>query len=155
MPNYSMDSDPEYWQAPEAFKSLLALAKTIGTRGSWFALGDPDNENTPMAVVLDMKPGYVITRHTHPCARLEIIVRGSLDTGDRVLFPGDIMYSGAHEFYGPKVAGPEGCTTLEVFATVTGASYRITEEADGSITSTNLVKDFKTAFKHLLPPDAA
>ena len=154
MPNYSMDNDADFWQAPEAFKPLLALAKTIGTRGSWFALGDPNDENTPMAVVLDMKPGYVITRHAHPCSRLEVVVRGTLDTGDKVLVPGDIMYSDADEFYGPKVAGPDGCTTLEVFATVTGASYRITEEADGSITSTNLVKDFATAFKHALPANA-
>jgi anti-sigma factor ChrR (cupin superfamily) len=155
MPNYSMDNDPDFWQAPDQFKHLLDLAKTIGTRGSWFALGDPNDENTPMAVVLDMKPGYVITRHCHPCARLEVIVRGTLDTGDKVLTPGDIMYSGAHEFYGPKVAGPEGCTTLEVFATVAGASYRIIEEEDGSITSTNLVTDFETAFKHLLPAKTA
>ncbi len=52
----------------------------------------------------------------------------------------------AHELYGPKTAGPNGCTTVEVFAKAVGAYERITEEPDGSRQTTNLIRNFQEGF---------
>jgi len=150
MADYSMDRDPEYWQAPARFRALFEKMHSLGVRVSYFPLGDADDDNTPVAVVVEMKPGFVIMRHAHPCARFETIVRGSLEAGDTVLQVGDVMVSAAGELYGPKTAGKDGCTTIEVFGTAAGVTQRIEERADGSVETVDL-QQFDVAFKHLSP----
>ena len=100
MADYAMD-DPGYWQAPKRFRALFEKLKSFGIRASYFPVGDADKDTTPVAVVVEMKPGFVIMRHAHPCDRFEVIVRGTLEAEDRVLHPGDIMVSKAGELYGP------------------------------------------------------
>lgn len=150
MPNYSMDEDAAFWQAPGRFSVLDAKSPLINTRASWFPMGDVNNDGTPVAMVFKMEPGYVITRHAHPCHRFEVVVRGSIDTGDRVLVPGDVMISEPNEFYGPKTAGKDGCTTIEIFSTAIGAVSRMVEGEDGTVQTVNLVEQFEVGFKHLL-----
>ncbi len=150
MPDYAMDEDPEFWQAPKRFRAIFEKLRSLGIRASYFALGDADNDATPVAVVVEMPPGFVIMRHAHPCARFETIVRGTLESEDRVLRPGDVMVSAAGELYGPKKAGKDGCTTIEVFGTAPGVTKRIEERADGSIETVDL-EQFDVAFKHLAP----
>lgn len=146
MPNYSMDEDPAYWQAPERFKVPFEQSGLMGIRSSYFPLGDPNDDNTPMAVVLEMEPGYVITPHAHQCERFEVVVRGTLTTEGRVYRPGDVLTAKANEFYGPKTAGKDGCTTIEVFAKATGAIFRLTKDASGQVTATNMLEAFGAAF---------
>ena len=149
MPDYSIDEDPDYWQAPERFRSIFEKLRSLGIRASYFPLGDANNDSTPVAVVVEMQPGFVIMRHAHPCDRFEVIVRGTLETEDRVLRPGDVMVSAAGELYGPKTAGKDGCTTIEVFGTAAGVTKRIEERADGSTVTVDL-EQFDVAFKHLV-----
>ncbi len=150
MADYSMDEDPEYWQAPARFRALFDKVRSFGVNASYFPLGDADNDGTPVAVVVEMKPGFVIMRHAHPCDRFEVIVRGTLETEDRVLRAGDVMVSKAGELYGPKTAGKDGCTTVEVFGTAAGVTRRIEERADGSVETVDL-EQFDVAFAHLAP----
>jgi hypothetical protein len=89
-------------------------------------------------------------RHAHPCDRFEVIVRGTLEAEDRTLRVGDVMTSKAGELYGPKKAGKDGCTTIEVFGTAAGVTKRIEERADGSTVTVDL-EQFDVAFKHLAP----
>lgn len=84
--------------------------------------------DAPAVVVLEMPPGYVLFRHAHICHRFEIVVKGSLQAGDRTLGPGDVMTARPGEWYGPHVAGPDGCTTAEVFGTLDGV-FRVFAEA--------------------------
>lgn len=149
MADYSMDEDPDYWQAPGRFRPLLEKLRSFGIRASYFALGDTDNDSTPVAVIVEMPPGFVIMRHAHPCDRFEVIVRGTLESEDRILRPGDVMVSAAGELYGPKKAGEEGCTTIEVFATAPGVTKRIEERPDGSVETVDL-EQFDIAFRHLV-----
>lgn len=146
MPNYSMDEDAAYWQAPERFRKLLEMGSSIGVKSSIFPLGDPNDNNTPMAVVLQMEPGYVITNHAHPCERFEVVVRGTLAADGRIYRPGDVLTAHANEFYGPKTAGKEGCTTIEVFAKANGAHERMTKDENGRVVVTNLLEAWGTAF---------
>jgi len=150
MPNYSMDEDPAYWQAPERFRGLFDQTPSMGVKTSYFPLGDPNDDNTPMAVVLQMEPGYVITNHAHACERVEVIMRGTLTAEGRVYKAGDVLTAKANEFYGPKVAGKDGCTTLEVFAKTTGSIWRIVKNESGEVVRTNMLESFTTAFAHAL-----
>jgi len=146
MPNYSMDHDAEFWQAPDRFRVLFELAPKNGSPSSFFPMGDPDDDETPVAVVVNWEPGYVITRHAHTCERFEIVVRGRINDGTRDLVPGDVMTSHAYEFYGPKVAGPEGCTTVEIFSAATGVYQRVSEDENGVPRVHNLLTEFASVF---------
>ena len=154
MPNYSMDEDPGFWQAPERYRTPFEKSPQMGVRCSYFALGDANDDNTPVAVVLQMEPGFVITQHAHPCERVEVVVRGTLTADGRVYRPGDVLTARPNEFYGPKTAGKEGCTTMEIFSNASGATYRVTKDESGKVTRTNLVEAFGTAFAHQLQKKA-
>lgn len=90
--------------------------------------GDPD---APAVLVLTMPPGYVMFRHAHRCHRVEVVVRGSMESDGRTLGPGDVMTAGPGEWYGPHVVGPQGCTTVEIFATFDGVFRVLAEDDDG------------------------
>lgn len=97
-----------------------------------FVLGeDPADAEAPAVVLLEMPPHYVLFRHAHICHRFEVVVRGSLQAGGRTLGPGDVMTARPGELYGPHVAGPEGCTTAEVFGSLEGVFRVLSETADG------------------------
>jgi anti-sigma factor ChrR (cupin superfamily) len=96
-----------------------------------FVLGDQGDPASPAVVLLEMPPGYVLFRHAHPCHRFEVVVKGSLRAGDRLLHPGDVMTAEPGEWYGPHVAGPDGCTTAEVFDSQEGVFRVLAESDDG------------------------
>jgi hypothetical protein len=97
----------EYWLQPDNYIQL------DGIRSSHRVLGS--DRRAPRIVIMDMGPGFLIPRHYHGCERYEMIVTGSFYSGDEVLHPGDVMLAHANEVYGPKLAGPTGCMTVEVF----------------------------------------
>ena len=92
---------------------------------------DPPAWASPAAVLLEMPPGYVLFRHAHICHRFEVVVKGSLEAGGRVLGPGDVMTARPGEMYGPHRAGPDGCTTLEVFGSLEGVFRVIAAGPEG------------------------
>lgn len=105
-----------------------------------YVLGDdPEAEDAPAVVVLEMPPGYVLFRHAHICHRFEIVVKGSLRAGDRTLGPGEVMTARPGEWYGPHTAGPEGCTTAEVFGTLEGV-FRVLADSGQGIAEFDLRK---------------
>ena len=115
MPFMSIN-DPQFWK--NCPKGLELISKSMeGTGGgvAYFVMGEP-RDNAPTVVALRMAPNWVLPRHAHDCYRLEVIVQGTLDVGERVLQVGDVMVSAPNTFYGPHVAGPEGCTTFEIFS---------------------------------------
>jgi hypothetical protein len=127
---FGIESD-EYWDAPGRWK-ILQSGRVPGVKPTVFPLGDPEAEDVPVVYILKMDPGFVLTRHAHDCHRVELVLQGSLDVGERTLSPGDVMVSAAWEFYGPHIAGPDGCVTAEVFATGAAAYRLIYEDLEGS-----------------------
>jgi hypothetical protein len=93
---------------------------------------DPESQNAAAVVMLEMPPNYVLFRHAHICHRFEVVVKGSLEAGGRTLRPGDVMTARPGEMYGPHTAGPEGCTTAEVFGSLEGVFRVIAETPDGA-----------------------
>src|SRR5256885_10534051 len=83
-------------------------------------------------VVLEMPPSYVLFRHAHICHRFEVVVKGSLEADGRVLRPGDVMTATPGQMHGPHIAGPDGCTTAEVFGSLEGVFRVIANAADGA-----------------------
>jgi quercetin dioxygenase-like cupin family protein len=125
-------ADAAFWASePEFLRPLQTACGPFGLQIRHFVMGDPNDANTPTAAVLKMPPGYVLPRHAHPCERLEVIVAGTLQVDDDVLVPGDVMATPAGEMHGPHVAGPDGCTTVEVFSSVTGNGNIVLDTEDG------------------------
>jgi hypothetical protein len=92
---------------------------------------DAQDRDAPAVVVLKMPPGYRLFRHAHICHRFEIVVAGTLEADGRTLRPGDVMTARPGEPYGPHVAGPDGCTTAEVFGSLDGVFRVIAEGREG------------------------
>jgi hypothetical protein len=69
------------------------------------------------------------------------VVQGTLEVGDgRIARPGDAFTAEPGELYGPHTAGPEGCTTFEIFSALEGMFRVFTEDADGSIRESNILE---------------
>jgi hypothetical protein len=110
-------------------------------------LDNKDDMSNPAAFLLRMPPGYTLFRHGHPCQRFEVVIQGSLDVGDgRTATVGDIFTADAFTLYGPHTAGPEGCTTIEIFSEVEGMFRLLYEGPDGELIEAN-------ALKGEVPPD--
>lgn len=131
MPAYGIHHD-DYWDLyPSGMEGMRAVVEAQRLRVTIHVLGDPASEDAPTAIVLKMPPNYELLRHAHDCERLEVVLEGSLSSGDRMLGPGDILKSGYRQQYGPHYAGPDGCTTMEFFSTRAGAHAMLLEEPDG------------------------
>lgn len=129
MPEFISMRDAEFWDhIPEHMKHMQEGRN--GGNVAYFPLG-PMEANPPTVVALHMAPGWVLIRHAHACHRFEVVVQGSLDVGDRILRPGDVMISPPNAAYGPHVAGPEGCTTFEIFTDFAASHTPIMETPEG------------------------
>jgi len=92
-------------------------AAAYGARLANFVMSDsPDDMKAPLASMFYMPPNFVLAKHAHDCHRVEVVIQGSLRVGDTVLKPGDVSISKPGEPYGPHVAGPTGCLTVEIFS---------------------------------------
>lgn len=127
-------SEDDYWNArPVGAQWVTALAaggEQQGLKTAIHSLGDPNDDETTIAAVVEYPPNYVLPRHSHDSNRLELVVSGSVEVGGKILGPGDIWTSQANQFYGPHQVGSEGCSTMELF-TVAGAR-RLTFDAGDS-----------------------
>ena len=109
-------SDPEFWKnCPQGLELIAQSMEGTGGGVAYFVLGEPQ-KNAPTVVALKMAPNFILPRHAHDCHRFEVIVQGTLDVGERMLKIGDVMVSEPNTFYGPHIAGPDGCTTFEIFS---------------------------------------
>jgi hypothetical protein len=133
MPIFRIE-DPEYFAAmtPERLQPTREITKAYGMdHGAYVMSNDPDDEASPAVMLLQLPPGGRLDRHEHDCFRVEIVLRGSLETADgQVLGPGDMQTSAPGEFYGPFVAGPEGSLTVEVFSQAKGLTNIRYDEND-------------------------
>lgn len=124
----SMD-EPEFWaHCPKELEHLEGGLSGL----AYFLLGER-KDNPPTVVALRMGPGWVLPRHAHDCYRFEIVVQGALDVGERVLKPGDVMISEPGIAYGPHVAGPEGCTTFEIFSNHKASYVALLDMPEGRV----------------------
>ena len=131
MPEFLSIRDADFWtRCPDKLRPMQEGRLTGGL--AYFLMGT-EAENPPTIAALRLGPGDVLPRHAHECYRFEIIVQGTLDVGDRVLTVGDVMVSEPHVAYGPHIAGPEGCTTFEIFGSLKASHTPIFETPEGQV----------------------
>ena len=125
--------DPDFFASitPEEYQWQRSATQAFGMDCGTVIMGDPSDAQAPAVMMLELPPGGRLHRHEHGCYRVEVLVRGSLESDDgRVLRPGDVAISAPGEFYGPYTAGPNGSLTAEVFSESAGLSNVIYDEND-------------------------
>ena len=114
MPVHLNPDDEGYWESPAELRRLVDRPTNNGVVLKYMPMREGDFD-APGGILLEMPPGFVLYRHAHECPRIEVVVRGTLEVGGTTMRQGSIMTAESHEMYGPHVAGPEGCTTIEFF----------------------------------------
>ncbi len=126
MPKIFSADSPELWAAGgESLEWARSAAEAFGGNFATFSLGEENDPRSATISLLRLPPNFVLLRHSHPCHRVEVIIKGSLRVGERVLGPGDVAVSSPDEAYGPHIAGPQGCTSVECFSTAEGIDARL------------------------------
>jgi hypothetical protein len=60
-------------------------------------------------------PNLVLARHAHKSAFFVYVLDGDLTVGDRLCPPGTLIVMEKNVFFGPLIAGPEGCIIIEAY----------------------------------------
>lgn len=60
-------------------------------------------------------PGLILARHAHKSDSFVFVIDGAVDVGSRHCPAGTLIVLDKHIFFGPLVAGPDGCTILEAY----------------------------------------
>jgi hypothetical protein len=117
MPHFHR-SEPAFWRiSPKALAYTSVFAEAVDHRVASFVLGDEEDLEAPLALFMNLPPGWVLDRHAHDCHRFEVVIEGTMIADRGVeLGPGDVSTSKPGQQYGPNMAGPEGVLTLEVFS---------------------------------------
>ncbi len=75
---------------------------------------DPDEGTGVLVVRYD--PGCEIGVHYHNCDYCSVVVEGSIKISHVKHEVGSMRFVKAGTLYGPLIAGPEGCTVIDIFA---------------------------------------
>lgn len=152
MPHFKK-SEPDFWRiAPKALAYTQVFAEAVDHKVASFVLGDDDDLEAPLALFMNLPPGWVLSRHGHDCHRFEVVIEGSMIIDGATLYPGDVSTSGRGEEYGPHMAGPEGVLTLEVFSRQAGMLPVRREGRHGDEAMEQLISKLRAG---LVSPEAA
>lgn len=75
-----------------------------------------DPENGTLVLVVHYEPGCEVGVHHHECDYCSIIVEGTINISHVDYGVGHMRFVKAGTVYGPLIAGPEGCTVIDIFA---------------------------------------
>ena len=95
--------DPGEWTQGEGLQYVM---ERIGL--------EPEGGTGVLVVKYD--PGCKVEVHYHDCDYCSIVVEGSIEISHVMHGVGDMRFVKAGTVYGPLIAGPEGCTVIDVFA---------------------------------------
>jgi anti-sigma factor ChrR (cupin superfamily) len=79
------------------------------SRIHWF-----DDADSPYMSMVHFEPGHTAEVHSHMSDYCEIILEGTEQVSRTWYGPGSVRIARGGTFYGPLVAGPEGCTKLVI-----------------------------------------
>jgi hypothetical protein len=104
------------WRAPHAGWNVSPR----GLKWSLLDFGPGHDEHRPAVLVVQYAASCKIRPHYHGCDYISVMVEGSMTVGGKAHEVGSIRIVKAGTGYGPLVAGPDGCTVLDIFADRTG-----------------------------------
>jgi len=79
----------------------------------WLVYPEPGSDRFPITIVR-FPPRFTFPRHWHTEGEFIMVLRGSMQVGDRVLGVGDSAYNDARTIYGAEAAGDDGCEFLMI-----------------------------------------
>ncbi|HEY7106713.1 MAG TPA: hypothetical protein VH986_09945 [Acidimicrobiia bacterium] len=82
-----------------------------------FGVGTDERGSVARVMIVKYDPGARVEPHYHDCDYCSIVVEGSMQITRRVHGVRSVRVVNAGTVYGPLVAGPDGCTVIDVFAT--------------------------------------
>ena len=82
-----------------------------------FTLGVDERGAATTMLVVKYAPGCRVETHYHGADYCSIVVEGSIEVTRHTHEVGSMRFVNAGTAYGPLVAGPEGCTVVDIFAT--------------------------------------
>lgn len=132
MPTQLKSTDPDFWDSltSPSMKERAAAARAIGWRFAPFLLGADGGADAPVVGLLELPPNGTLPRNRRQCDRIEVVVRGEIETGDGVVLrPGDVEVTTGGEFFGPHRAGPDGALSVEVFLRADGMEIEFEDPA--------------------------
>ena len=72
-----------------------------------------DMETGPWLLRIRLEPGTSVPPHWHTCDTIYVVTSGDMSVGDEGAFRAcDVRWVRAGTFYGPEVAGADGCELL-------------------------------------------
>ena len=123
-----MDADA-HTSSPSPSKPKGQRMLTWDEPGEWIAdpeqqlkycavpMGVDDRGAATLMLVVKYEPGAHIGPHFHHSDYASIVVAGSIEVTRRNHEVGSIRVVNQGTVYGPLIAGPDGCTVIDVFAT--------------------------------------
>jgi quercetin dioxygenase-like cupin family protein len=81
-----------------------------------FGLGQGKGGEATRVIVVRYEPGAEVAPHYHQADYCSIVVEGSIEVTRKTHEVGSMRTATAGTAYGPLVAGPDGCTVVDVFA---------------------------------------
>lgn len=97
------------WREPGAWTRQDSLQYVMERIGQ-----DPENGTGVLVVRYD--PNCVIGVHYHKCDYCSVVVEGSIEISHVRHAVGSMRFVKAGTVYGPLIAGPDGCTMIDIFA---------------------------------------
>jgi len=97
-------------------------------------------------------PGLILRRHGHKSDSHIFIIEGDVTIGGRPCPTGTLIVLDKDTFFGPLVAGPNGCVFLESYGTDIGSIHESDEEYE-QLLSKNGVQQVE--FKNFDPPKSS
>ena len=128
---FRTDQDDYWTHGPSWLAWIHEHSPETGIDFSMFPMAaDGEDREAPLAAMLRLPPGGVLPRHAHDCYRVEVVLHGELRSGDILLRVGDVHTSAPGEFYGPNVAGSQGCISVEIFSRAAAVDAVYADGAD-------------------------
>lgn len=103
---FSWDDPGEWKHDPEKKLSYASVPIGVGDTGAAATI-----------LVVKYEPGSYVAPHYHHADYCSVVVEGSIEVTRRNHEVGSMRVVNAGTAYGPLIAGPEGCTVIEFFAT--------------------------------------
>ena len=110
---FDLDAIP--WESPRPRPGSPAREPRHqgGAQEKWLVFPDLADDRFPITIVR-FPPNFVFPRHWHTEGEFVMVLKGSMNVGDRTLGVGECAYNDARTIYGAEAAGPEGCEFLMI-----------------------------------------